>query len=201
MQQLTDQLGLSATQAAGLLLAGVLLAAVVVWLRRRKRLAPVEPPVADRSIRVTELGEQGPPGAGPRLEFYHLPVRLAALVIAPTGRGNDAPPEDRLAAIVNQIVPGMGAVLEVQRPQVRIWPAQLSSQGFANTFFAQTLLPGDKGKGTPWCAVAGRFEADGQKYQAGLVLRAAAPSNLSHVVVERESQWMDLVRVRLTREA
>jgi hypothetical protein len=128
-------------------------------------------------------------------------MRLAALVIAPTGRGSEPPDEDRLPAIIDHLVPGLGAVLQAHRPTVRVWPAQLSTQGFANTFFANVPLPGDKGKATPWCALAGRFEADGQKFLAGLVLRAAANNNLSQLIVQRESQWIDLVRVRLTRNS
>ncbi len=130
-----------------------------------------------------------------------MPMRLAALVISPAGRGSDPPDEDRLPAIVDQLVPGLGAVLLAHDPLVRIWPAQLSSQGFANAFFSRARLPGNDGKGTCWCTMAGRFEADGQKYQAGLVLRAAAVNNLGRVLVERDSQWLDLLRVRLKRDS
>ena len=97
-------------------------------------------------------------------------------------------------------MPGLGAVLLAHDPLVRIWPAQLSSQGFANAFFSRACLPGTDGKGTCWCTMAGRFEADGQKYQAGLVLRGGREQS-GALLVERDSQWLDLLRVRLKRDS
>jgi hypothetical protein len=201
LEQTLDRIGLGTGQALAIALACIGFLAVVGWLRRRRRPHPVERRQEDLAIDVSQLGSAGPPQDGPALELYHMPMRLAAIVIAPTGRGSDPPDEDRLPAIADQLVPGFGAVLAAHAPAVRIWPAQLSSQGFANTFFAQARLPGSEGKSTPWCALAGRFEADGQKFLAGLVLRGSAANNLSHVVVERESQWMDLMRVRLKRDS
>ena len=205
IEQILDRVGLSIGQLVAVILAAIGLIVVLGWMRRLRRPKPKQQPAPDLSIDVTQLGEAGPPPTGPSVELYHLPMRLAALVIAPTGRGSDLDgsdlaDEDRLTALADQIVPGFGAVVAAHGPVVRIWPAQLSSQGFANSFFAQARLPGNEGKSTPWCAVAGRFETDGQKFLAGLVLRAQAANNLSHVVVERESQWMDLLRVRLKRD-
>ncbi len=171
IEQILDGIGLGLGPAIGIALGAALLLGIVIWLTRLRRPQPTPPPVADLSIDVSQLGEAGPPATGPRLELYHVPMRLAAMVIAPTGRGGQSPDDDHLPAIVDQLVPGCGAVLGAHRPVIRDWPAQLSTQGFANTFFALTRLPGDKGKSTPWCAMAGRFEADGQKFLAGLVLR------------------------------
>src|SRR5690242_308820 len=61
----------------------VLYAAIRIWRRRRRKVVP--PPIP-LTIDAAALGNEGPPVGGPRLELYHLPVRLAAVVIAPTGR-------------------------------------------------------------------------------------------------------------------
>ena len=85
------------------------------------------------------------------------------------------------AALADNIVPGLAQFSNFIKPLVRQWPAQLSTQGFSNTLFANLRLPGEHGKGTPWSVIAGRFEVGGQNILAGLVLRAAGPNSLRSV--------------------
>ena len=182
LEQVFDRIGVSPELALGGVLA-LLVCIAAVWLRRRLRRLPAT------AVPAVE------PAVGPALELYHLPMRLAAVVIAPLGRGAQPPIAAELPALVDQIIPGLAAVFQAHHPLAQVWPAQLSAQGFANTFFIQAPLPGDKGKRTPWCA------AGDQKFSAGLVLRAATNNALSQFSLERESQWIDLLRVRLTRDA
>ena len=163
-------------------------------LRRRRRLRNLPPP-PDLAIDVSALPQEGPPTRGPRLELYNIPVRLAVFVLAPTGRGSQLPDDDRLPELVDQIVPGFMRVLETHRPLYRRWPAQLSSEGFSNIFSASVRLPG-KGRGTPWSSLAGRCEWEGQNFQVGLVLCAATANSLSQINVQRQTQWLDMLRVR-----
>lgn len=58
----------------------------------------------------------------------------------------------------------------------------------------QYPLPGNRGPGTPWCTIAGRFVADGQPWLAGLILRADRPNNLSQATLEHEAQWLEVLR-------
>lgn len=174
-----------------LVLAGLLIA--VRLLRGRRRVAvPSEP---DLRIDVLALGEEGPPRSGPRLELYHVPVRLAGIVLAPVGRGSELAGDVEIAAWLESLLPGLGDFEHWHRPAVFRWPAQLSTQGFANTLFAHARLPGDGGKGTPWSMVAGRFEQGGQRILAGLILCAEQPNALGQFVLERPTQWLDALRV------
>jgi hypothetical protein len=172
----------------------IVLFAVVRFVRRSRRVALPLP--VDLTIDLSELGVRGPPTGELSLELYNVPVRLAAIVIAPAGRGTQLPPDRRLAALVDEIVPGLAEVVELHGTRLYEWPAQLSTQGFSNTLFANVRLPGDRGKGTPWSVIAGRFEADQQNILAGLVLCASAPNSLGQFVIERPGQWLDLLRVR-----
>ena len=68
---------------------------IVLWiawrlLRRRKRPAARLAP--DLTVEVAALPDRGPPEGPPVLEFYNLPVRLAAVVLAPVGPGRELPP-------------------------------------------------------------------------------------------------------------
>lgn len=145
---------------------------------------------------LAKLKVGGPPEQGPRLEFYGTPVRLAVLVLAPSGRGTQVPEPDRLRDVVDTLVPGLAEVLDYHQPVFRRWPEQFSAQGFANAFSTHIELPGDKGKGTPWCSVAGRFDIGEGHLLAGLVCCAAKANSLSQVVIQHEGLWHDVLRVR-----
>jgi hypothetical protein len=176
---------------------------VALWLIRvvLKRMARKQGRHDDdtgviEKIDLATLSERGPPDQGVHLEFYHIPVRLALLVLAPVGREGRLPGTSQLPQLVDQIVPGLMQILEQDQPQFRRWPGQLSTEGFLNTFFSHVSLPGDRGKGTPWCGIAGKFEVAGEQYLVGMVCRARNENSLGHVVVEHSGKWLDVLRVR-----
>jgi len=180
----------------GAVCAGILFLAWLLWLLRRRNAALPEPGWLDLSIDVAALGDRGPPSQGPRLEFYGTPVRLAVFVVAPAGRDGSLPAGGQLGQLVEQLVPGLTAILQSQQPLIRRWPGQLSSSGFIHAFFNHVALPGDRGKSTAWCSVAGKFRADGQVYLAGLVACAADANGLGQLEIQHEGQWNDVVRIK-----
>ena len=188
------QLDLSTSEWFAIVAALVVAIVAAVAVRRLRRSLRREPVRQDRPIDLATLGEAGPPAGGPTLSVYNIPVRVAAIVLAPLGRVSRLPGAVELSAALDEVVPGLGGVVTAHMPIVHRWPAQLSTQGFANVFFAALKLP-ERGKGSPWTAVAGRVAAGGQKIAVGLVLRAAAANSLGQVVLEREGQWLDVVRV------
>lgn len=182
------------------LIAGGLAASVVVvlvlwrWLRWW-RMAP-ERAKPEPFIDIESLEVSGPPAEGPRLEFYGMPVRLALVVVAPGGRGGELPPPDMLPGLMERLVPGMSQVIAEHQPMIRRWSEQLSSHGFAHAFFNQVPLPGARGKGTPWCSIAGKITIGERFFLVGLVCRARGTNALSQVVVQHEGQWLDILRIR-----
>ncbi len=199
---------------------------IVLWIawqlvRRRKRPAPRLAP--DLTVEVAALPERGPPPGPPVLEFYNLPVRLAAVVLAPVGPGRELPgkmgtgseppgakparsatgsvpvpifPDEQLALLLDAIVPGLDKVAALHRPAIRRWPNQVDARGFAHLFFSNARLPGQAGKGTPWSSVAGVVKVEGQPVMAGLVLRAAAPNSLGQTIIDAEYKWLACLRVK-----
>lgn len=174
----------------------ILLLFAAKQLRRQQRIRRQRQADEDLSINLTALEIRGLPAQGPRLEFYGTPVRLVVLALAPAGRGTPIPPTDELRLAVEQIVPGLSGVLDAHQPVFRRWPEQFSTSGFAQQFFTKVPLPGDHGKGTPWCCVAGRFELGDGQLMAGLVCMADRPNSLSQVIVEHAGKWLDVLRVR-----
>jgi len=198
LDQLEEALGPSADVLIryGLiaLVAIVTLYVVVKLLRRRRRRLPEAEP--DLTIDLATLPAIGPPPGGPRLSYYNVPVRLAAVVLAPAGRVRHLPPVGQLHELLESIVPGLAAAVAAHKPTIRRWPAQLSVRGFVQQFFIHARLPGQGGKGTPWCSVAGTFKMEGQALVVGMVFRADAATNLGQRAVEQQAQWLDVLRIK-----
>ena len=106
-------------------------------------------------VEVAALPERGPPEGPPVLEFYNLPVRLAAVVLAPVGPGRELPPGQAAcpAAGRHPAGPGQGGGVAPAGDPPLAEP--VSARGFAHLFFSNARLPGQAGKGTPWSSVAG----------------------------------------------
>lgn len=176
--------------------AAALAGAVFLWRIFRRRKARGLAIQADLTIALDRLSQLGPPPGGPALEFYFIPVRLAAVILAPVGRVRGLPPPSQLHEVFDALLPNLDSVVQAQQPLVRRWPAQVSVRGFANLLFTHVRLPGDGGKGTPWSAVAGIVKLQGQPLMAGLILRAESSNSLGRVVIDREEKWLGCLRVK-----
>ncbi len=191
-QEITDSaLGLVLPAAAVLV---VLLVLGFLWLRRKKPAPPPEPELP--RVDVNQLDPSGPAAEPPVLECQGVPVRVAAVIVAGAGRLAPAPAVEIIGQVLEEVVPGLGAVYHRDRPQVLTWPAQLSTRGFTQAVFANTPLPGDRGKGSVWCIAAGRCDYQGKQYLAALVLAAASANTMTHFTLEQPHQWQSLLRVR-----
>jgi hypothetical protein len=203
--------------------AAAVIALWIVWRLMRRRKRPAPPLAANLMVEVAALSDRGPPEGPPVLEFYNLPVRLAAVVLAPVGPGRELPKkmgtgseparanpaepasgevpvpiffDDQLGPLLDAILPGLDKVAALHRPVIRRWPNQVSARGFAHLFFNNARLPGQAGKGTPWSSVAGVVKVQNQPVMAGLVLRAAAPNSLGQTIIDAEYKWLGCLRVR-----
>ena len=168
-----------------------------IAIRRRRGRQYVDQ-TENLSIDIEALPVVSPTDSDLRLDFYGVPVVISVLVIAPVGRGVILPAKTRMSQFMENLVPGMMEVLSSHRPLFRRWPEQLSTRGFVHAVFNNLALPGDRGKGTPWCSVAGRFESDGRHYLAALVCRSERPNGLGQIEIQHAGQWIDILRVRRT---
>lgn len=148
------------------------------------------------TIDIDQLAAKGPDREAPVLEVYGVPARLAVLVLAPLGRGTCLPDNDQLRATVDLLLPDLSLILDHDRPIFRRWGTQLSAHGFPQAFSNNLRLPGNKGQGTPWCSVTGRFQTPSGVLLAGLILCADRSNSLSHFQIEHEGQWHDALRIR-----
>jgi len=178
----------------GVIGAIALLLFIIAWkvLAGKKTTAPARP--VDLKIDVMALGTDLPPAGGPVLEFYNVPVRLAAIVVAPAGRVRPLP--SQLDDVFDAIVPGLAQVVAAHQSVVRRWPMQPSVKGFAHMFFQHVRLPGQGGKGTPWSSAAGLVKIEGQPLMAGMVLRTESTSSHGQEIIDAEEKWLSILRVK-----
>src|SRR5262249_28339931 len=153
--------------------------------------------VPDRGRDLTEdLSEFPPPkGTGGRgLTVYHLPARLRLVIVAPAGKDADvdATHVERLldqglpglGALAGPVRPGRGALAARDGPRIRVWPPQLSHQGFGASFHGHTPRPEPEGEPSRWVLAAGRAQAGRQSLLLGLGLWTDEPNTLGRLNLE-----------------
>lgn len=178
-------------------IVAVLLFLGYIGVRRWRSRLPAERIWEQLVIDVAQLPAEGPPLDSTQLTCYGIPVRVAIVVVAPSGRHGKLPAREAMPTLVDSSVPGLMNMLIRDRPQIERWPPQLSTHGFMQAFFANIRLPGIEGKETPWCAVVGRVEFDGRSYLMGLVLCASKPNSLGRIEIDHPGKWLDVLRLRM----
>jgi hypothetical protein len=167
--------------------AALVLFLFVVWLRRGKKPANPESNLAE------DLAKLPPPGKGKRhyqLLVMSQPVRLRLVVVAPVGKK----PIGKVDSVLEQVFRGLGEVAIDDHPRVRLWPPQLSSGGFAPTFFRLTRRPEPAGKPSRWILLAGPARAGATPVLIGMAVLADVPTTAGLVTVG-ETQWNEILRV------
>jgi hypothetical protein len=167
----------------------LLLVPLVLWLRRRRR-----PPIDAEETLIENLGDYPPAGPGPqRLLLYDEPMRLRLVVLAPVGK-RALPTDGAVEPLLDRVLRGLGDIARQDRPRIRVWPAQLSQQGFAPKFFRLTHRPEQANNPSPWVLVAGPVRRGGQSFLLALALCAQEPTDHSNVALQAD-QWSMVFRV------
>jgi hypothetical protein len=159
---------------------------VIVFLRRGKPANPEAGLAEDLSTF---------PAAPKGQRHYQLlvmsqPVRLRLVVVAPVGKK----PLGKVDSVLEQVFRGLGEVSIDDKPRIRVWPPQLSSTGFAPTFFRLTKRPDPDGKPSRWILLAGPARAGGMPVLIGLGVQTDSPTRTGLVTLS-ETQWNEVLRV------
>jgi len=176
--------------------AAIVVIAVVFVAARRNRKPRAQQGEARPDIAVERLDGQGPRTQGPVLCIRGVAVRVAAVVVAPLGRGASVPPVENWSGILDTLLPGLAEVVQRDKPLMRPWPGQLSREGFNHAVSHAAALPGDRGRDTPWCLVTGPVTWQSRPLMVCLIGRAAQPNPLIPIYVPDEAKWSDAVSIR-----
>jgi hypothetical protein len=179
---------------------GALVVLLILWaivrplFRRRRR-----PARAERSeIAVEDLASYPPPAPSTgdrRLTVEGVPVRLRLVVLAPAGVAYQVN-ADTVNDVLEQVLTGLGSIAAADLPRVRVWPAQLSYEGFANTFHRNTPMPEGEKEPSRWVLVAGRARMGGQSLMVGLGMQAIKPTTVGRKTLQPH-EWSTVLRIKV----
>ena len=146
---------------------------------------------------LTEYPDLKSSGGGDRqLRVEGVPARLRLLVIAPAGTLSDEIDLDELAPFLEKIVPGLGEIYKADKPRVKLWPTQISYQGFGNHFHKNMETGAEEGEQTRWVLVAGRVKVGKRQFMLGLALQTIKPNTVGRRTIDSH-EWATILRVRV----
>jgi len=160
----------------------------VVLFRGKKK-----PPVDPEAGLSEDLSTYPPAPSGKRhyqLSVMNTPVRLRLVAVAPVGKL----PVGKVDSVLEQVLRGLGEVSIDDKPRLRVWPPQLSTKGFAPTFFRLTHKPEPEGKPSKWVLLAGPAKAGGVPVLLGLACVTDRPTTMGLITLT-EAQWNEVLRV------
>jgi hypothetical protein len=171
----------------GIGVAVALVLVIFVSLRGGKKEADPEQGLEEN------LASLPPPPKGQRhyqLKVMNAPVRIRLVVIAPMGKKTVG----KVDAALEEVLRGLGEASLDDKPRVRIWPAQLSAKGFANTFFRNTTSPDPEGRASRWILLAGPARAGNTPVLLGLAVLCDSPTMTGKLEMS-ETQWGEVLHV------
>ena len=131
-------------------------------------------------------------GSPPSVLLYQRPAWLRLVVIAPVGR-RPLDAED-VAALLRHLGPNLEVPAIADETPIRLWPTQLSTMGFTNTFHRLTPTGEPEGDPSHWVFLAGRASVGKMQVFLGIALWMREPCSLGRINLEPE-QWRDVLRL------
>lgn len=168
--------------------AGLFFLLVIVWVSRGKKKADPEAGLGEN------LGSYppAPVGGNKRLVVQGQPGRLRLVVVAPVGKKTIESGD--VEGVLNQVVRGLGDLVRQDKPRVRIWPAQLTTPGFAPTFHRLTRRPEPPGRASQWVLLAGPAQVEGQQILLGLAFYADQANKLEQLTL-KPLEWDEVLKI------
>ena len=124
-----------------------------------------------------------------------VPVRLRLVVIAPAGNDGEVEADDA-EEMLERVLPGLGEICKNDTPRIKIWPRQLSYEGFTKHFQRNMRTPEPEGEMSRWVLLAGRAKLGQQQIMLGLGLQAVKPTTVGRKTVDAH-EWPTVLRVRV----
>ena len=124
--------------------------------------------------------------------LYQRPAWIRLIVLAPVGRRPIDPAD--VAALLRHLGPNLEGPARADQPAIRLWPMQLSTMGFTNTFHRLTPTGETEDDPSHWVFLAGRAMVGKMQVFLGIALWMREPRSLGRLNLELE-QWRDVLRL------
>jgi hypothetical protein len=178
----------------------------IAWYQRRALKAlivrpfrPIKPqPKLDEDLSSYPAPSFGP--ARRRLMIEGVPVRIRLVVLAPAGTGEPID-EKGTKDMLNRVLWGLGAIVEQDQPQIRIWPPQLSSHGFPAVFHRLARTKEADTEPSHWILIAGATPPRPRTVLLGLGLWTEEPTTIGRLSMEPREWALSLHVQNLEPEA
>jgi len=134
-----------------------------------------------------------PPGKK-RITVKGTPVRLGVLIFAKAGGNGPEPNEEQAESLLNFITPNLGDLAMRDYPEVKIWEAQYSPEGFTQLFNQNVRVPEPKGQKSRWITISGLVRLGPDKVHVGMAVLADTPNQIRTINLNGD-QWLDILRI------
>ncbi len=177
----------------------VLLVLVVVGvvLSRIGKLFGGRPKAHEEGNLVEDLASYPPPPGKPgpqRLLVQGVPARVRLVVIAPVGKAAQVD-ASKAEPLLDHVLRGLGDLARQDKPRVRIWPPQLSKEGFSNKFHRYTKKPEPEGRPSRWVLLAGQARVGAHYILLGLAVLTDENTSFGPMTLEPE-RWNEVLRIK-----
>jgi hypothetical protein len=130
-----------------------------------------------------------PPGAGQRtLDFNGLSTRIRLIVMAPSGKQKETLTAEQIPALMGDLLRGLQTVIKTDKPRMKVWPTQLSVDGFAPTFHRLVSSPDADNTKSHWVRLAGPVKIGGKPYLLAMALYSEETTKIGKVIMDA-NQW------------
>lgn len=177
---------------------GGLIVLLILWLLLKKVFGGKSPEGGSEKKLEEDLGTypDPKPSTGDRqLRAEGVPVRMRLVVLAPAGKDGEVSADD-VEKLLDKVLPGLGAICQGDKPRVKVWPRQLSYEGFAKHFQRNMITPEPEGEQSRWVLLGGRAKLGKQQIMLGLGLQAVKPTTVGRRTVDAH-EWPTVLRVRV----
>jgi hypothetical protein len=183
---------LGGATCVGALFALLILMAIMRFLFRGQEKA-VE--TKNLTEDLTEYPDLKSSSGDRQLRVEGVPARLRLVVIAPAGTASEVD-VDELKELLEKILPGLGEIYKSDKPRVKVWPTQVSYQGFGAHFHKNMETGAEEGEQTRWVLVAGRIKVGKRQFMLGMALQTIKPNTVGRRTIDSH-EWATILRVRV----
>jgi hypothetical protein len=166
----------------------------LAWYKRRLLRALLrlpQRPVREEPKLDENLAQFAPPQGLPaarRLFIEGVPARLRLVVAASPGKGATIN-ETAIGELLDKVRWGLGAMARQDQAEFRVWPVQLSANGFPAVFHRHIRTDAPGGQPSHWVLLAGPTPPRPHSVLLGLALWTDEATTIGNLTMDA-SQWM-----------